>query len=115
MAVLLYHRIGAWFRDTLLPFLKKHWKAVAVVAGTIIAVLVGKELEGLLFQSRVGRVKSPLRFWVADKNHLRVATPDGRILVELPAGVKAKDVSAVQFTPGKPAVVEVRNATLDDA
>jgi hypothetical protein len=115
-------KFGAWLRGSAWPFLKKYWKAVAVVAGAIVAVFVGKELEGIIVNAirvKVGEIELPQKFKVLDDTHLSVSTPMGWQTVDLgtiKAGppVKAKDVLAVQIEETGPAKVEVKNETIGE-
>lgn len=108
-----WQKVGAWMGSSAWPFLKKHWKAVALVAGTILAALFGKVVVGLVRNAVLGKVNIAHNFRILDNDHIEVenATSGKWETVDLTTitvgKVKAANVRAVQLVPGGPAKVEV--------
>jgi hypothetical protein len=106
------------------PFLvrvgKAVWKArkpILWVAGIISAILFGRKVAGLILSAMIGKVYRQDQFRVVDDNHIEIKTNLGWYPVDLTtirAGkpVKAGNVTAAEYRPGKAVVVEVNNNVL---
>ena len=106
-----------WIRDVLWPFLKKWKKPIVVALGAIALIFIGKTFYGIVRTAILGAVKRKDDFKILDADHISVWSGKEWQVVDLTtikAGnpVKAKNVVAIQYEPGKPAVVEVNNNVL---
>lgn len=99
---------------TFVEFLKRSWKVLAFIAGTIFAVLIGRRIARAVISRLTPRVTSPMVFERLDRTHVAVPTQSGWVSVELPKGITSGEVVAVSLTPsGNQALVEVKHEVVD--
>lgn len=71
----------SWLKGKLWPFVKAHWKAIALFALGIAAAWGGRKLIGvaatLVRGVLVPRVQSPVPFSVLDSQHVGIRQADG--------------------------------------
>jgi hypothetical protein len=109
-------------------WVKKHWKGLLEVAGVALGAILAifgirsgiSLVEGLVRTATLGKVKRADTFQRLDPDHVAVKTELGWETVDLTSiaapghAVKADNVKAIQLDAGKPAKVEVHNATIDE-
>ncbi len=97
-------------------WLKPALKILAMIAAAVGALFAGREIVRLIRESREGQVTGsgqPFRPSPEDPRIILVETPQGTEPVQLPPGITAPDVRAVQVIAAKPAIVEVLHAVKD--
>jgi len=104
--------LADFWQKWILPALK----ILAAVGAGILALFAAREIAALIRQSREGKVSGagqPFRPSPQDPSIVLVETPRGTEPVQLPPGITAPDVRAVEVVPAKPATVEVVHAKVD--
>jgi hypothetical protein len=110
-------KFGEWVTTKAVPFVEKWWKPIAIVIGVILAIILGKRIIGKVVDAIFGTVHNGMPFAQVpgDPTHVMVQTPAGTQVIKLPVDAKghqvtADQVTAISYTPGYLAKVEVKNA-----
>ena len=105
----------AWLKDKAWPFIKRWGKVIAALAVALAGFYAVARIAGIIRRVRVGKVTRPSSFQVIPgiKDQIAVKLAGEWYVVDLPEGVKAKRVTAIEITPKKEAIVEVKHEATD--
>ena len=105
-------KVATWIEKKAIPFVEKWWKPIAIAAGAILAIVIGKRIVGGVVDAIFGKVdQSNFTPIPNDPQHVVVATATGPQVVRLPDGVTSGTVGLrVGYQAGYLAKVEVSGA-----
>ena len=108
-----------WIEKKALPFIERWWKPLAILAGVIVAIILGKRLWGAVVDSVLGKVENstfmPIK---GDPEHVVVPTVSGPRTVRLPKDENGNQITSdvkglrVGYAPGYIAKTEVPSGAI---
>jgi hypothetical protein len=99
----------------MIKWIKKKWHIlVGMMCGIIGIVVLVLKAKGII-DAVLGKVNRSDKFTIlpGTDDRIMVKSTDGWIETRLPSGVKAKNVSAVEYTENKKVIVEVLHEIID--